>query len=209
MGIRSFQGNGAGVGVFLGCGFGIGAPDGALSANAALPHSPPPLAVGAPVMPPPRRCCRMGLWRDAHRRGGAQRGRHVRRGGGAGLGPGLRHGYQGPPAACRCWLGACWRTAIAGCWRRRLAAGGPGHVPRLFPAYTEMIAGSTPRHNAPSPARGAPPPPRPPLPQYINISPEFLEGRTHRPNVFKQVQYAVKRLTEHGRPPAAVGAAQS
>ena len=33
--------------------------------------------------------------------------------------------------------------------------------------------------------------------QYINISPEFVEGRTHRPNVFKQVQYAVKRLTEH------------
>lgn len=31
--------------------------------------------------------------------------------------------------------------------------------------------------------------------QYINISPEFTESKTHRPNVFQQVSYAVKRLT--------------
>lgn len=31
--------------------------------------------------------------------------------------------------------------------------------------------------------------------QYINLSPEFTEGKQHRPNVFQQVQYAIKRLT--------------
>lgn len=27
-----------------------------------------------------------------------------------------------------------------------------------------------------------------------DINPEFLEGKTHRPNVIKQVQYAIKRV---------------
>jgi hypothetical protein len=31
--------------------------------------------------------------------------------------------------------------------------------------------------------------------QYINLSPEFIEGKLHRPNVFQQVQHAFKRLS--------------
>jgi hypothetical protein len=31
--------------------------------------------------------------------------------------------------------------------------------------------------------------------QYINVSPEFAEGKTHRPNPIQQVKYAIKRLT--------------
>eukprot|EP00890_Picochlorum_soloecismus_P003713 jgi/Picsp_1/4342/NSC_01848-R1_---NA--- len=34
--------------------------------------------------------------------------------------------------------------------------------------------------------------------QYIDISPEFLEGKQHRPNIIKQVQYAIKRLATFG-----------
>ena len=38
--------------------------------------------------------------------------------------------------------------------------------------------------------------------QYINMSPEFSESKTHRPNVFQHVQYAFKRLTTlTGTPP--------
>lgn len=40
--------------------------------------------------------------------------------------------------------------------------------------------------------------------QYINISPEFTEGKQHRPNVFKQLQYVAKRLsTLQSTPPPA------
>jgi hypothetical protein len=35
--------------------------------------------------------------------------------------------------------------------------------------------------------------------EYIDVSPEFLEGRTHRPNVIKQVQYAIKRVVTLGQ----------
>jgi hypothetical protein len=31
--------------------------------------------------------------------------------------------------------------------------------------------------------------------QYINVSPEFAEGKTHRPNPIQQVKYAIKRFT--------------
>ena len=34
--------------------------------------------------------------------------------------------------------------------------------------------------------------------EYIDVSPEFLEGKTHRPNVLKQVQYSIKRLVTLG-----------
>lgn len=34
--------------------------------------------------------------------------------------------------------------------------------------------------------------------EYIDVSPEFLEGKTHRPNVIKQVQYAIKRAVTLG-----------
>jgi hypothetical protein len=30
--------------------------------------------------------------------------------------------------------------------------------------------------------------------ECADINPEFLEGKTHRPNVIKQVQYAIKRV---------------
>jgi hypothetical protein len=37
--------------------------------------------------------------------------------------------------------------------------------------------------------------------QYIDVSPEFAESRSHRPNVFKQLQYALKRVATLNRPP--------
>ncbi|KAI3430794.1 hypothetical protein D9Q98_009206 [Chlorella vulgaris] len=44
--------------------------------------------------------------------------------------------------------------------------------------------------------------------QYINISPEFAEGKQHRPNVFQQVQWIAKRLTTlNGKGPPAASAA--
>ncbi|KAL4436397.1 hypothetical protein ABPG77_009959 [Micractinium sp. CCAP 211/92] len=40
--------------------------------------------------------------------------------------------------------------------------------------------------------------------QYINVSPEFTEGKQHRPNVLKQIQYVVKRLSTLQSTPSAV-----
>jgi len=37
--------------------------------------------------------------------------------------------------------------------------------------------------------------------QYIDLSPEFNEARTHRPNPIQQVKYAVRRLVTLGAPP--------
>lgn len=38
----------------------------------------------------------------------------------------------------------------------------------------------------------------------VDMSPEFLEGKQHRPNVIKQVQYAIKRIvTGVGQKPIA------
>ena len=31
--------------------------------------------------------------------------------------------------------------------------------------------------------------------EYINISPQFTEGKSHRPNLFQQLNYAFKRLS--------------
>mmetsp|Transcript_4671 Transcript_4671/g.13366 ORF Transcript_4671/g.13366 Transcript_4671/m.13366 type:complete len:100 (+) Transcript_4671:606-905(+) len=37
--------------------------------------------------------------------------------------------------------------------------------------------------------------------QYIDMSPEFNEARTHRPGPIQQVKYAVRRLVTLGMPP--------
>ncbi|RMZ53405.1 hypothetical protein APUTEX25_004893 [Auxenochlorella protothecoides] len=35
--------------------------------------------------------------------------------------------------------------------------------------------------------------------QYINMSPEFTESKSHRPNVFQQVSYFVRRVSTLNR----------
>lgn len=39
--------------------------------------------------------------------------------------------------------------------------------------------------------------------EYINVSPEFLESKEHRPNVFQHIQYAFKRISTLATPPPA------